>query len=296
MKVIKAEVMGFCAGVRRAVLAADEALKENKSGQVYTFGPLIHNPVALKDFESRGLKILSKENIPDVKANDTVVIRAHGVEPETIEQLEKTGAKVINGTCPLVQVNQKKVAGYASEGMQIIFTGDSNHGEVIGIEGFGRTEAIKVKKDFNFHLVKDPEELKKVISVLDKNKPVVMISQTTFNISLFEEMKQLLLSEIPEAQITKSICPATHERQDSLVKICGLADGIIVIGGKSSANTTRLFLTAQKLCKKAVLIENADEIPAEFFELDTVALTAGASTPDAVIEEVEKTLLSYTRN
>lgn len=278
--------MGFCAGVRRAVLAAEEALNENKTGQVYTFGPLIHNPVALKSFESRGLKVLSREDISQIKPEDTVVIRAHGVPPEIIEELDKTGAKILNGTCPLVQVNQKKVAGFAKEGMQIIFTGDSNHGEVVGIEGFGRNEAEKNGKKLDFFLVKDVDELKAVIEKLDHNRPVVLISQTTFNINLFDQMAEIVQKEFADALVTRSICPATHERQDSLVKLCSQVDGVIVIGGKNSANTGRLLGTARKFCKKAVLIEEAKEIPQEFFELKTVGLTAGASTPDTVIDEV----------
>ena len=102
MKIIRAEKMGFCAGVRHAVKTADNALEENKNGQVYSFGPLIHNPLALKTFENRGLKILDEEKISCVKKEDTVVIRAHGVPPEIKEELEKTGAKVLDGTCPIV--------------------------------------------------------------------------------------------------------------------------------------------------------------------------------------------------
>lgn len=292
MKIIRAECMGFCAGVRRAVQCADKALLENKDGQVYTFGPLIHNPVALKNFEERGLKVLDENSINKIKKGDTVVIRAHGVTPEIFESLESTGAEIINGTCPIVQVNQKKCADYAKDGYIIFFTGDKDHGEVIGIEGAAKKAALEAGKKLNFILVKSVDELKDSAGPFLNKSNVVLLSQTTFSIKVFDEIASELKEKIPSIEIVKSICPATHERQSSLDKLCAQVEGVIVIGGKNSANTTRLFNKAQKLCGHAALIENASEIPEEFFALKTVGLTAGASTPDDVIDEVEKKLLS----
>ncbi|MBQ0051407.1 MAG: 4-hydroxy-3-methylbut-2-enyl diphosphate reductase [Treponema sp.] len=292
MKIVRADTMGFCAGVRRAVMIADKALSENKSGQVYTFGPLIHNPEALKKFEERGLKVLGEDDISALKTEDTVVVRAHGVAPEVMEKLEKTGATILNGTCPIVQVNQIKCANFAREGVQIFFTGDKDHGEVIGIEGAGRKAAFEAGTEYNFNLIKNLQEAENLVSSIDTSRPVSLFSQTTFSIKVFDEISSYLKEKLPEIEIVKSICPATHERQESLVELCKKVEGVIVIGGKNSANTNRLFATAQRLCKKATLIENAEEIPQEFFELEKVGLTAGASTPDDVIEEVEKKLLS----
>ena len=146
MKVIRAKILGFCAGVRRAVLAAEKALDE-KTGQVYTLGPLIHNPVALERLAQRNLKILSEGDIPLLKENDTVIIRAHGVPPETELELRKKNINVVNATCPIVTKSQKTAAEFAEKGYVIFFAGDKNHGEVIGIEGYARQGALKCGKE-----------------------------------------------------------------------------------------------------------------------------------------------------
>ena len=295
MKVIRAKILGFCAGVRRAVLAAEKALDE-KTGQVYTLGPLIHNPVALERLAQRNLKILSEGDIPLLKENDTVIIRAHGVPPETELELRKKNINVVNATCPIVTKSQKTAAEFAEKGYVIFFAGDKNHGEVIGIEGYARQGALKCGKELHFILVKDVDELKSAINdlsaekILYENQKIVLLSQTTFSIKTFELLRSQLKASFPAAGVVSSICPATHERQDSLVELCSQVDGIIVIGGKNSANTNRLFLTAQRLCAKAALIETPGEIPQEFFGLEKVGITAGASTPDDTIASVEECL------
>lgn len=297
MKVVRAKILGFCAGVRRAVVAAEKALDENK-GQVYTLGPLIHNPVALNKLAERNLKILVESKIPLLNSQDTVIIRAHGVPPETEEAIREKGVNVVNATCPLVTKSQKTAAEYASKGYVIFFAGDKNHGEVIGIEGYAREGAKATGKPLHFLLIKDVEELKHSIrelssqKILSSDSKIVLLSQTTFSIKMFDNLQAELKSSFPNAEVISSICPATHERQDSLVELCEKVDGIIVIGGKNSANTNRLFATAQKLCKKAVLIETPEEIPSEFFEFEIVGITAGASTPDDTIDAVEARLKS----
>ena len=298
MKIIRAEKMGFCAGVRHAVMTAEKALEENKNAQVYSFGPLIHNPVALEKFEGRGLKILTEEKIDSVQKNDTVVIRAHGVPPEINERLEKTGAKVLDGTCPIVRANQKKCASFAKEGFVIFFTGDANHGEVIGIEGAARRGAEVAGRKLKFILIKSVEEALEQyekLSETEKIEKAVLISQTTFSVSLFDKISEALKDKIDGIKIFRTICPATYDRQDSLTDLCSQVDGVLVIGGKNSANTNRLYDKAKGLCRAAALIENAAEIPESFFMLKTVGLTAGASTPDDVIEEVEKRLTAEAR-
>lgn len=294
MQIIRAEKMGFCAGVRHAVMTAEEALKENTDARVYSYGPLIHNPLALKKFEERGLKILCEEEIPSIKKEDTVVIRAHGIPPEISEKLEQTGARVLDGTCPIVKTNQKKCASFAKNGCVIFFTGDANHGEVIGIEGAARRSAELTGKKADFILIKSVEEAlnqiqKKEEEILQK-KEFVLLSQTTFSVKLFDEIASLLKEKIPEIKIFRTICPATYDRQDSLADLCKKVDGVLVIGGKNSANTNRLYDKAKSLCLHSALIENASEIPEEFYNLERIGLTAGASTPDDVIDEVEKKL------
>lgn len=302
MEIIRADCMGFCAGVRRAVMTANKALGENKSGRVYTFGPLIHNPVALKEFEKRGLGILQTENIASLKKEDTVVVRAHGVSPDIYEALKKTGALILDGTCPIVQTNQKKCADFAGKGYVIFFTGDKNHGEVEGIEGAARQSASLNSVPLNFFLIKSKEEAEALAEKISAEKDfcsreqkVVLMSQTTFSIKVFEQISICLKEKFPSLEVVKSICPATFERQSSLDKLCKTVEGILVIGGKNSANTTRLYKKALSLGVKAAHIETPDEIPADFFELEKIGLTAGASTPDDVIDEVENILRRYDK-
>lgn len=299
MTIIRADKMGFCAGVRRAVNLAEKALQENVSGQVYTLGPLIHNPVELKKLADRNLKIIDETHFDDLKTGDKVLIRAHGVPPEKEAALKSKKVNIINATCPLVTQSQKRAAQYASGNYIIFFAGDKNHGEVVGIEGYARESAKKNGLECNFVLIKDVDEAEKESEKIEeknsllgdfdelKHQKFVLLSQTTFSISNFEKIENLLKSKFPNLEVVNSICPATHERQDSLIKLCKQVDGVLVIGGKTSANTNRLLATAQKLCKKAALIENADEIPEDFFHLEKIGLTAGASTPDDVISEVE---------
>lgn len=300
MEIIRAKILGFCAGVRRAVLAAEKALEENRDGQVYTLGPLIHNPVALNKLAQRNLKILVESKIPLLKSDDTVIIRAHGVPPETESDIREKGVNVVNATCPLVTKSQRTAAEYARNGYFIFFAGDKNHGEVVGIEGYARKAALEAGKELNFILIKDVDELKAELdslskkNVLSSESKIVLLSQTTFSIKTFDALQSELKSSFPNAEIISSICPATHERQDALRELCSLVDGVIVIGGKNSANTNRLFVTAEKLCKKAVLIETpeeiSDKIREEFASLKKVGITAGASTPDDTIDAVEQKL------
>ncbi|MCR5124869.1 MAG: 4-hydroxy-3-methylbut-2-enyl diphosphate reductase [Treponema sp.] len=292
MEVLRAKIMGFCSGVRRAVESAANALDENDGGVVYTFGPLIHNPVVLKKFFDRGLRVCSEDEIHRLKKTDTVLIRAHGVPPEIERKLLAASGKVIDATCPLVKMSQKRAAEFASKNYNIIFAGDKNHGEVIGIEGHAAESYRNNGFKANFLLVRDLADLKEIFAEkkLDFDRKTVLLSQTTFNIPIFEEISAFLKEQVPDVTIVSSICNATHERQGSLEKLCAEVDGVLVIGGKTSANTSRLFESACKKCRHAALIECADDIPEEFFSLGKVGITAGASTPDDVIDEVQEKL------
>ena len=298
MEIIRAKILGFCAGVRRAVLAAEKALEENKCGQVYTLGPLIHNPVALNKLAQRNLRILEEDKIPELRQNDTVIIRAHGVAPETEAAIREKSVNVVNATCPLVTKSQKTAADYASKGYVIFFAGDKNHGEVVGIEGYARKAALEAGKKLEFILIKDNDELKSEIKrmkaekILNAESKIILLSQTTFSIKTFDSLKTELKSAFAQTEVISSICPATHERQKALKELCEMVDGVIVIGGRNSANTNRLFATAQSLCKMAILIEHPDEISEsirkEFSSLKKIGITAGASTPDDIIDAVEE--------
>ncbi len=288
MKIIRAKVLGYCMGVRRAVTSAEKALTDNK--RVFTLGPLIHNPIALKALSDRGLNVLAKSDIGNLSENDTVIIRAHGVPPVLERQLKEKGCSVINATCPRVLISQKRAAEYVQQGFTVVLAGDKNHGEVTGIAGYAE-EACSGKAGY-FYLVENKDDTVKLCQSGElTGKKVILLSQTTFSPKDFDlistELKNANLASI---EVFNTICPATKERQEALTELAKEVDGIVVIGGKESANTKRLYLSAQKLCKNVAYIESADELPESFAHLATVGITAGASTPDSVIDEVEQRL------
>lgn len=289
MRIIRADVLGFCGGVRRAVAAAERALSENAGGTVYTLGPLIHNPVVLDGLAARGLRVLEPSAIGTLTKDDTAIIRAHGVSPALERALRERTDAVIDATCPLVTQSQRRAADFAAKGYTIVFAGDRNHGEVVGVQGFAEEAARTNGLRCDFRLIRSVDEAESLF-VEGVPERAVLLSQTTFSIKMWETICAALAEKLPALEICNTICPATHERQDALIRLCAHVDGVIVIGGRNSSNTNRLFATAQKHCAHAALIETADEIPEDFYALAAVGITAGASTPDDAIAAVESRL------
>lgn len=287
MNVIKADTLGYCMGVRRAVESAEVALKEYKEKKVYSLGSLIHNTVALEELEQKGLRVLEEKDLESIDSNTVVVIRAHGISPEVKAKIENQKASVIDATCPRVTVSQNRVAEFSSKGYGIILAGDKGHAEVEGIRGFALG---------NFFCVQNLEEARELVNspVLKKTESLknspeekyLLLCQTTFSPQEFEKISDFLKTHIFNLEIINTICPATRQRQDALERLCKVVDGVVVVGGKKSANTIRLYQKAAGFVKNAVHIEKADEIPDFFKSLETVGVTAGASTPDNVIDEV----------
>ena len=281
MEVIRAKVLGYCMGVRRAVEAAGDALTQNAGiKKVYTLGPLIHNQTALDVLKKKGLEILPESDADKADEDSVVIIRAHGVPPEVTRRLQERGCKVINATCTRVMASQKIAALYAAKGAVVILAGDRNHGEVTGIAGYAGS---------HFVLVQNRTEASALN--LQYADAAVLLSQTTFSPAEFEAIAGILRKKCPSIGVMNTICPATKERQTALRKLCPQVNGMLVIGGRNSANTARLLLTARNLCVSADLIETAGEIPEKYFAMRKVGITAGASTPDEVINEVEQKLL-----
>ena len=277
MKIIRASVLGFCFGVRRAVELAEKALAENPGKKVYSLGPLIHNENALRALEVKGLHILEEEDIAGLEEGSVVIIRAHGVAPSVTDALEKRGCQIIDATCPRVKASQKMVERYSSENDYVVLTGDRNHGEVIGIAGYAGE---------NFSQIQDFEEAKNFEIPGSQEKNVILLSQTTYSPKEFEKIENLFRQKFHNLAVMNAICPATNERQEALLELCGLVDGVLVVGGRNSANTKRLYQTAAANCQHAAHIQSAADIPQEFFNLKTIGITAGASTPDEIIEGV----------
>lgn len=290
MNVIKADTLGYCMGVRRAVESAEVALKEYKDKKVYSLGPLIHNTVALEELTEKGLHILEEKDIDSISSDSVVVIRAHGISPKIRDHLVEKKAVVIDATCPRVTVSQNRVQEFSEKGYVIILAGDNGHAEVEGIRGYAQN---------SFYCVQNLEEaenlLKKICTENSSDTKYLLLCQTTFSPVEFEKIAALLKSKLYSLEIINTICPATRQRQDALERLCKNVDGVVVVGGKKSANTIRLYQKACEYVKNAVHIEKASEIPDSIKKLKTVGVTAGASTPDNVIEEVVKALIfSYT--
>ena len=283
MEIVRASVLGFCFGVRRAVELAEKALSENKDKTVYSLGPLIHNENALRALSEKGLLTVDEDRVGEIPPESVVIIRAHGVAPSVTDVLESKNCKIIDATCPRVKASQKMVERYSNENDYVVLTGDRNHGEVIGIAGYAGE---------NFAQIQDYTEAESFNIPDSDNKNIILLSQTTYSPKEFEKIETLFRNKFRNLAVMNTICPATHERQQALLELCSKVDGVIVIGGKNSANTKRLYQTAAANCKHAVHIQNASEIPAEFRNLSKIGLTAGASTPDSIIDDVESTLLS----
>lgn len=271
-KVILAENAGFCFGVKRAV---DESLKarEIKGKKIYTLGPLIHNKDVVKDLESKEISAINLEDINELEENDVVVIRSHGVKEKVIATLSNNGLTVNNATCPYVTKIHKKVKEHYEKGYQIVILGDENHPEVIGINGWCNDSAIITN-----------------INDADRVFPqkVCVVAQTTEKKKNWETVIARIASQSKEMLAFNTICAATDERQSSAEDISKDADMVIVIGGKSSSNTTKLFEICKKNCEKTYHIENANDLTEEIinYDCDLIGVTAGASTPDYIIQEV----------
>ena len=271
-EVILAKNAGFCFGVQRAV---NEALKIQKeyNAKIYTLGPLIHNNDVVKFLQENNIFSIELENIDNLNMGDVIVIRSHGVSEAVLEQLSKKQLTVLNATCPFVTNIQKKVKKYSKEGYHIVILGDENHPEVIGINGWCEDKAI-ITKDGTF----------------EGNIPqkICVVAQTTEKMKNWESTLKNL-SSVKEVLAFNTICSATEARQKSTNKISKEADAMIVVGGKNSSNTTKLYEIAKENCKNTIHIENVKELPLNFINnnhIKKIGVTAGASTPDWIIREV----------
>lgn len=291
--VIRAEILGYCMGVRRAVDTVEKAIVDYPNHQIYTLGPLIHNTTALTMLCNKGVKILD-DDYPNILQNETkksvVVIRAHGTPLDVRKNLENFNVTVIDATCPRVSLNQKRSADYARRGYYVFIVGDKTHGEVIALQG----AVFPKEKCIVFQNASEAQDFLLHTNIADFKS--ILISQTTITQDEYDAVKIVLQTAAQDILVFDTICPATRERQNALKNLYNQVNGILVVGGKNSANTRRLYQQAVQLCKtygkdKLIAhIETADEIPKEFYTLQNIGLTAGASTPDEVIDEVEKNL------
>lgn len=270
MQIRIAKRAGFCMGVRRAVNLVLKALKDERA-PLYTYGPLIHNPQTLELLSQLGVKTLKK--VEDEVPSGVCVIRAHGVPPKEKALLEKRHS-LIDGTCPRVLRVQALASKAVREGKAVVIIGDKDHAEVRGILGFCEGKGYVVSS------FQDIEKLPPL-------KNYVILSQTTQEEEIFEILSQEILARYPEGEVINTICNATEVRQREVKRLCDKCEAIIVIGGKFSANTKRLAQIAQSEGKEVFLIESPEELPLEeITKYSSLGITAGASTPNWLINEV----------
>ena len=277
--IILAESAGFCFGVKRAV----EAL-EVEAGKcpVSTLGPIIHNADVVRNFEGKG--VYSFSDVEDVPKGNKIAIRAHGVPKQTIDTIEEKGYSYIDLTCPFVKKIHNIVSEKYAEGCQIIIIGDKNHPEVIGINGWCENNGI---------ITLDILDLDGKIDVC---APVCVVSQTTMDRATFEKIVNYLKNSCKSVQVFDTICNATNQRQTEAGKIASKVDMMIVIGGSNSSNTTKLTAICKKYCKNTYQIENFGDLPQDINVPKTIGITAGASTPAAIIKEVVVNMEEMQKN
>ena len=277
MEIILAKSAGFCPGVRRAVDMVYEQTKEKEGIEpVYTYGPIIHNDEVVKDLEEKGVKVIHSLDELDHLVKGTVIIRSHGVSRHTCETIEAKGFHIVDATCPFVKRIHNIVEEQGKEGRDIIIIGNPEHPEVQGIQGWCLTPSTVI------HTVDE------AVSFSQQNdKKLCIISQTTFNYIKFKELVEILCKKGYDINCINSICNATAVRQEEARTIASKADAMIVIGDKNSSNTQKLYEISKKECENTYYIQTLVDLDLTAFEsIRNVGITAGASTPNNIIEEV----------
>ncbi len=275
MRVILAKTAGFCFGVDRAVNMAYELA--NSDARAATLGQLIHNSLVTDDLAAKGVRIISSP--AEAQRGETVIIRAHGVAAEVYEELKGTGAEICDATCPFVKKIHRIVAENSGEDTEVFIAGDPNHPEVIGIKGHCKGEV---------NIFNSEAELDEIIKNDGKNydKRIIAVSQTTFSQKVWKICKEKIKKYYTNAKIFDTICFATRERQDEAALISKQSDMMIIIGDRHSSNTAKLKAVCSENCD-TYLVERAAELNTiNFSHCATVGVTAGASTPSAIIKEV----------
>ncbi len=273
MEIRLAKSYGFCFGVKRAIEIA-----ENSKNAV-TLGPLIHNNREINRLKEN-FNVATAYDLDEVKQNDKVIIRTHGIPKNDLKKLKNIASDIIDATCPFVTKPQQICEQMSKEGYDIVIFGDEKHPEVKGVKSYVTTRAF---------VVLSVEELKKYRF----HTKVAVVAQTTRKMSEYQKIINYLVEHCKEIRVFNTICNATFENQDAARELSKEADVMIVVGGKNSSNTKQLYNICKENCDRSYLIESKDELQKEWFEDAKICgVTAGASTPDWIIEEIIDTIRS----
>ena len=274
-KVLIAENMGFCFGVRRAVKMAVEAAEEK--GRVFTLGELIHNREVVSELASRGVEPIS--SLDELPRGGTLIIRSHGVSPFVIERCSEEGIEFVDCTCPFVAKIHEIVTREYREGSRIFITGDPEHPESIGINGCCDGKAV---------FLRSPEEAASITELSKEDDKLCLVSQTTFDLAVFNAVSSEFKKRFPKGRVYKTVCSTTETRQKEAEEISSKCDVMLVLGDPHSSNTKKLAEICSKHCKIVKRIANINDFPIDIFKINGIiaGVVAGASTPDSLIREV----------
>ncbi len=276
-KVTVAKSAGFCFGVKRAVDTVYEQI-EKKNGKIYTYGPIIHNEEVVKDLKEKGVRVIGEEDCLADYEKGTVIIRSHGVAKSIYDRLQQSGFEIVDATCPFVLKIHRYVKEYSDKNYHIIIIGNATHPEVTGIRGWCQPEHTTV--------IQTEEEAENL--ELPAKEKVCIVSQTTFNYNKFQELVEIINKKGYDIIVLNTICNATEERQTEALALARQSQAMIVVGGKSSSNTQKLFEICKNECENTYYIQTIDDLNLQKLQsIDNVGITAGASTPNKIIEEVQ---------
>ena len=286
MKVIKAKSAGFCFGVKRAVDTVYEQVKENQNLPIYTYGPIIHNEEVVKDLEQKGVIVLRSEEELDTLERGTVIIRSHGVAKDVYDRLESKKIQIVDATCPFVKKIHNIVQKHSEMGENIIIIGNPEHPEVQGIKGWAgdHVEVFQTKEEAENYSC-------------EQGKKICIVAQTTFNYNKFKELVEIIGKKGYNITIKNTICNATEERQTEARHIAHKVDAMIVIGDKSSSNTRKLYEICKGECENTFYIQTLKDLDLHSLDsVNSIGITAGASTPNNIIEEVYTNVREFCRD
>ena len=278
MEVKLAKTAGFCFGVKRAVDTVYKEAEKNKDS-IYTFGPIIHNEQVVEDLEKNGVFVVNTiEELKALKRGTTVIVRSHGVGKSVYDLMEECGLKIVDATCPFVKKIHRIAERESKAGKRIVIIGNDKHPEVEGIKGWVCGKATVIETFDEAHAF-----------TAGKDEQLCIVSQTTFNYNKFQDLVEIISEKGYDVESINTICNATEERQTEAKLIAGTVDSMIVIGGSHSSNTQKLFEICKKECENTYYIQTLEDLDAESLKgSNCVGVTAGASTPNNIIEEVQK--------